>query len=134
MKLEHSFVVPVPLADARRLVRDFAARAPAVPGCSLRIGLAPLDERSTTVKVVGTVRASGGLRSALAAEAGLRMLRRLVRSFAAEARAAGGPPGGRRGAPEDVWSAATTPAGAPGAGPDDEEGELGGAGGGVSGP
>lgn len=90
MLFEHTVVVPLGLSEARRLLDEFERRVPALPGLVVRVELAVVDARSTSVRLRGELAASPGLRSAVLLETGMRVLRRyagqLVAAAAARAR------------------------------------------------
>lgn len=78
MRLEHNFVIPLAVEEARRLVAEFERLAPIVPGLAIRIELDPRQARSTSVRVVGELRTGGGIAATVAAEAAARLVRQYV--------------------------------------------------------
>ncbi len=86
MRFEHTVVVPLPLSDARRLLDELERRVPVLPGLVVRVELAVIDSRSTSVHLRGELPAVGGMGSALLLETGMRLLRRYAEQVVAVAR------------------------------------------------
>lgn len=87
MRFEHSVVVPLSLPDARRLLDELERRVPVLPGLVVRIELAVLDSRSTSVQLRGELPGVGGMGSTLLVETGMRLIRRYAEQVVAAARA-----------------------------------------------
>ncbi len=87
MRFEHSVVVPLSLPDARRLLDELERRVPVLPGLVVRVELAVLDSRSTSVQLRGEVPGLGGAGSALLFDTGMRLVRRYADQVVTAARA-----------------------------------------------
>lgn len=89
MRFEHTVVVPLSLPDARRLLDELERRIPVLPGLVVRVELAVIDPRSTSVQLRGELPGITGRGSALLVETGMRLLRRYADQVVAVARERG---------------------------------------------
>lgn len=87
MQLQHEFVVPLSVAEARRLVTELERFVPAVPGLDLRITVHAYDKRSATIRLTGDLRPGGGLRRAVVVDLAARLLREYARRVQTQAQA-----------------------------------------------
>lgn len=86
MRFEHTVVVPLSLSDARKLLDELERRVPVLPGLIVRVELAVVDARSTSVQLRGELPGVSGLGSTLLLDTGMRLLRRYADQVVVAAR------------------------------------------------